>query len=288
MNRARKEKTIIFGAGRTGRRIFELAQAGDLHAGCEITCFADAAPDKRGTVFCGLPVKGLEEALAGEYDRIIVAALPGAVSMPARLAALGVPPHKIDSFYVNLALRSRELFLARFAECAAERGLEGAAAELGVFTGDFARVINKHFPGRKLYLFDTFTGFDGRDIAREDGGDPSQLAPLFKGTSEGLVLARMPHPELCVVKKGYFPETAAGLDEKFCFVSLDADLYKPILEGLRFFFPRLVEGGVLVIHDYFCETYPNVKVAVADFQKEAGITLRLAPLGDDISAVVVK
>ncbi|MDR3334041.1 MAG: TylF/MycF family methyltransferase [Treponema sp.] len=41
-----------------------------------------------------------------------------------------------------------------------ERNIEGAVAELGVFKGDFAKRLNIAFPDRKLYLFDTFDGFD--------------------------------------------------------------------------------------------------------------------------------
>ena len=40
----------------------------------------------------------------------------------------------------------------------------------------------------------------------------------------------------CVIKQGYFPETTEGLEYKcFAFVSLDTDLYKPIMTGLDYF-----------------------------------------------------
>ena len=41
------------------------------------------------------------------------------------------------------------------------------------------------------------------------------------------------------IRKGFFPNTIESKekDDKFCLVSLDADLYEPILEGLRFFIP---------------------------------------------------
>ena len=42
--------------------------------------------------------------------------------------------------------------------------IEGSTAELGVFKGEFSRFINHYFPDRKLYLFDTFEGFDSRDV----------------------------------------------------------------------------------------------------------------------------
>ena len=36
----------------------------------------------------------------------------------------------------------------------------------------------------------------------------------------------------------------------FCFVSIDTDLYKPTYVGLSEFYPKLVKGGVIIIHDY--------------------------------------
>jgi hypothetical protein len=43
----------------------------------------------------------------------------------------------------------------------------GAVAELGVYRGEFAKLINTLFPTKKLYLFDTFTGFHQKDIDHE-------------------------------------------------------------------------------------------------------------------------
>ena len=49
----------------------------------------------------------------------------------------------------------------------AKKNLAGNVAELGVYKGKFARYLNQYFPDRLLYLFDTFEGFDNRDIERE-------------------------------------------------------------------------------------------------------------------------
>ena len=124
--------------------------------------------------------------------------------------------------------------------------IEGAVAELGVYRGDFAKRINHFFPDKKLYLFDTFAGFDGRDAVVDRERKFSTGDQDFSRTSEQLVLDKMEHRENCIVKKGWFPETAEGVQDKFCFVSLDVDLYKPTLAGLNFFYPRLIGGwGVL-------------------------------------------
>ena len=145
-------------------------------------------------------------------------------------------------------------------------GIEGNTAELGVYKGDFAKLINKFFPDRKLYLFDTFEGFDKKDTnAEKEKGIESETEHDFSLTSEKLVLSKMEHPENCIVRKGWFPDTAEGIDEKFCFVSIDADLYQPILAGLEFFYPRLVHGGAIMIHDFNYDGYKGSREAVTEF-----------------------
>ena len=51
--------------------------------------------------------------------------------------------------------------------------------------------------------------------------------------------------------KGEFPKTADSIhDSKFSFVHLDVDLYRSTIECLKFFYPRLVNGGIILVHDY--------------------------------------
>ena len=46
-------------------------------------------------------------------------------------------------------------------------GIPGSLAELGVYRGTTAKLLHALFPGRTLWLFDTFEGFDARDLAHE-------------------------------------------------------------------------------------------------------------------------
>lgn len=101
-------------------------------------------------------------------------------------------------------------------------------------------------------------------------------------------MAKMPHQEKIELKIGRFPETAKGITDKFLFVNLDMDLYEPTLGGLRFFYPLMVEGGVILIHDYFNKVYPNIITAINDFEKEIGFKLHKMPIGDDISIAIIK
>ena len=166
-------------------------------------------------------------------------------------------------------------------------GLAGNVAELGVFQGQFAQLINTAFPQKKIFLFDTFEGFSKKDFTVKDELDvmPS-VVDEFQKTSADKVLAIMPHKEKCIIKQGYFPDTAAGCeDEEFCFVSIDADLFKPIYDGLVFFYDRLVKGGYIMIHDYNNSIYKGAKQAVKKFSTERNINF--VPIADGWGTAII-
>lgn len=155
------------------------------------------------------------------------------------------------------------------------KNVKGEIAELGVYKGEFAKVINQLFPDKKLYLFDTFSGFDEKDMTIELGKKlfHTNKTGHLSDTSVENVRKNLPHQDKAIFKVGYFPESAKGLTEDFSFVSLDADLYQPTIEGLRFFYPRLSSGGYIMVHDYSSSRYDGASQAVIDFCKEANTTI---------------
>jgi O-methyltransferase len=65
--------------------------------------------------------------------------------------------------------------------------------------------------------------------------------------------------------KGYFPDTSGVAEnEIFALVNLDADLHHPTSAALEFFYPRLVPGGVIFIHD-FNYKWEGIRKAVNEF-----------------------
>lgn len=162
----------------------------------------------------------------------------------------------------TLELISREIYANH---------IDGAVAELGVFRGDFAKLINQAFPDRKLYLFDTFEGFNASDVKIESDYGVDEKKDDFSTTSVDYVLNKMKYKNNCSVRKGYFPETFENIDEKFCYVSIDCDLYKPTYDGLCRFWLHMNSGGYIMVHDYQNTNYPNTKLAVTKFCKENNV-----------------
>lgn len=165
-----------------------------------------------------------------------------------------------------------------------KKNLSGNVAEVGVYKGKFAKYINQYFPTKKLYLFDTFEGFDEKDIIAEKKSGLNDVTQDFSNTSIELVLKNMPFPGQCIIKKGFFPETATGIEDSFVFVSLDADLYEPIYKGLTFFYPKMTKGGYIFIHDVNNDGYKGAAKAVEQFSLEQGISF--VPIPDSCGSVV--
>jgi hypothetical protein len=232
----------------------------------------------------GLTVYNPEKVLEGDFDAVIVASTGGFKEIPEQLMKMGVSRDKIILDYALFQIRGQIVFLEKLGEMLAEKNIGGAVAEGGVYRGNFSCEINRVFPDKKLYLFDTFTGFDERDMEKEykNGFSESREQNHYMETGEELVIKKLPYPEKAIVKKGYFPETAIGLEETYCFVNLDFDLYQPILAGLEYFYPRMVKGGIITVHDYFSEVYKGVKQAIYEFNKEVE-GIKIFPIGDGIS-----
>lgn len=114
-----------------------------------------------------------------------------------------------DTVLDKYSVQKRDYFRYRTFEMVADqiKDLNGAVAEVGVFQGEFAQIINAKFSDKKLYLFDTFESFSPEEfeIEKSKGNCADGFDKVFTYTNEEKVLNRMPYPEKCIIKKGLFP-----------------------------------------------------------------------------------
>jgi O-methyltransferase len=148
-----------------------------------------------------------------------------------------------------------------------ERKIPGDMAEVGVYRGFSARLIHHYVPDRNLYLFDTFAGFDQRDIKAEKTATGREEKTLsFSQTGVERALKNIaPQNKNVQVFPGYFPESVPEFlaVAKFAFVHLDADLYEPMMAGLNYFYHKISPGGFILAHDY--NSWPGSRKAVREF-----------------------
>lgn len=275
------KKAICFGAGGSGKRLFET-----ISKKYRIIGYADNDSKKWGELINDVPVRSINELIESEYDSIVITSLPGKDTIVQQLVELGIDEGIVDDSYVLTPIESRRIFLEKLAYMQRNIPNEIAVAEAGVFEGDFARYINEYYSDKTCYLFDTFSGFDKRDIEKEVGRS-SAIVGDYDNTTEELVLGKMKNVDKIRICKGYFPESAQNIEERFCFVNLDLDLYEPTYNGLYFFAPKMVKGGVILVHDYFSENFQGPRDAVDKFMKESDRNYFCEPIGDGISIMIV-
>jgi hypothetical protein len=143
--------------------------------------------------------------------------------------------------------------------------VKGDLAELGVWKGNTASLLAYYAKkeNRKCYLFDTFEGFDPRDL------NGKQAKFDFSDTSIDVVRDVIGDDlqKSCIYCKGYFPQSIPEELETniFSVVSLDADLYAPMKAGLDWFFPRMSNGGLFLLHDYSSKQWDECRKAIDEF-----------------------
>jgi hypothetical protein len=163
-------------------------------------------------------------------------------------------------------------------------GLSGDMAECGCYQGATAFFMAKASTSGTLYLFDSFQGIslpeirdlnDRDDVIRWEKGDLS--------ASEEVLHANLASVGPISVLPGWIPERfneVAG--RQFRVVHIDVDLYQPTRDSLEFFYPRLVEGGVIIMDDYGFLTCPGAKAAADEFASSVSVQVLHLPTGQGI------
>jgi len=270
---------IILGAGQFGQACASLINP----ARTRLLAFGDNNKSLHGSNLRQVPVMSVEEAVRLQPDYALIGVTDEIRTKQLKDQAAEHGFHGrfllLGELYRLFDIRSATLH--RMADRLEQLKIPGDIAELGVYKGDLAWQLNALFPHRILHLFDTFEGFDARDIAEESHyGFSRAREGDFSDTSIPFVHGRLPYPGQALFHKGFFPETAAGLENcRYALVSLDADLYAPILAGLEYFYPRLSPGGMILLHDYNNRRFQGAARAAADYEKAHG-KLPLVPLCD--------
>jgi hypothetical protein len=100
-------------------------------------------------------------------------------------------------------------------------------------------------------------------------------------------MSKMIYPNNVEIHQGYFPDSAIEINETFMFVNLDFDLYQPILSGLCFFYPKMLKGSVILVHDYYHAGLSGIREAIKQYEKEIGREIAKLPIGDNQSIALL-
>lgn len=172
-----------------------------------------------------------------------------------RFYALAAPKTLVsaDRCYVLYTLLSQAAHVA------------GDVWECGVYKGGtaamFAAYLQEKQPAKKLYLFDTFAGMPETDPERD-----LHVQGDFSDTSLETVAGYVGCEAICDYRPGLIPGTFAGLEaHRIAFLHVDLDIYRAILDTLKFAWPRMSLGGMIVFDDYGFASCPGARAAVDEF-----------------------
>ena len=147
--------------------------------------------------------------------------------------------------------------------------LDGDMAEVGVYQGGSAKLIAEVKNEKELYLFDTFEGLPKVSEKDTHFGTSYWKTGEFSNTSLENVENYLSNYKNIYCYKGKFPETSEAIKtKKFSFVHLDVDLFQSTIDCLEFFYPRMINGGIILTHDYHTD---GVKQAFNEFCKDKKI-----------------
>jgi len=107
--------------------------------------------------------------------------------------------------------------------------------------------------GARLVVCDSFRGMPPNDERHETiwGRRTEFREGAFRGTAKLVerTIARFGAPEVCELVKGWFADTLPALDRPLDVVLLDVDLTASTRACVRWLYPRIREGGVLLSQD---------------------------------------
>lgn len=170
-------------------------------------------------------------------------------------------------------------------------GLPGAIVECGVFKGSsfcrfamFRELLENNY-SRKIVGFDVFDKFPETNFEsdKEIRGRFIQEAGNESITKEQLreVLENKNLNTSIELVKGNIMETVPKYVEqhpefKIALLNLDTDIYEPAVVILEHLYPRIVNGGILIMDDY--GVFPGETKAVDEYFKNKNVIIQKSSL----------
>lgn len=213
---------------------------------------------------------------------------------------LGTPvPAEFDDALADTVRRVRRHTLSSAARLAAlcdsveylvEHEIQGDIVECGVWKGGSMMaaaltLLRLGDTSRDLYLFDTFSGmaeptaqdvaspYDGysphRRWSRNQQGKTSDWAAVSLDKVRAAMLSTGYPPQRIHLIPGLVEETLPDqAPQRLALLRLDTDWYASTKHELEHLYPRLAEGGVLIVDDY--GHYEGARRAVDEYLNESG------------------
>ena len=184
----------------------------------------------------------------------------------------------------NFSKKLRYYSTFQMVEHVLKKGLNYDFVECGTWHGHsawvFSKLIKKSGQKINFHIFDSFEG--GYSALNKE--DKNLLRVLSQSeikkqkeqfySKESFVKNIVREFNFVKFYKGWIPTKFHEVkNKKFQFIHIDVDLYQPTYDSLNFFFPRLIEGGIILCESYNMSELPGANKAFEEFLKDKKVNL---------------
>lgn len=162
----------------------------------------------------------------------------------------------VISYYVECTHTQEEMLSLIETILSIPKDVDGCVVEAGAFKGGSSAKfsIAAKMAGRELVVFDSFEGIPENSESHERniyGGAARFSKGDYRGSLEEVRsnIAKFGRLEVCRFMKGWFEETMPDFKEPIAAAYLDVDLGSSTRSCLKYLYPLLVPGGVLLSQD---------------------------------------
>lgn len=153
---------------------------------------------------------------------------------------------------------------------------QGVAVECGVYTGWVTKMLLDMGKFTEVYAFDTFEGIQGAKPGEMFNNGDMSVKDIKQEVFDRI--------DGAIVVEGKVQDTLNVLLDvnDISFVHLDMDVYEPTLTALECIYPRMVQGGVIVLDDFGNWMTPGIMDAVSDFILSDDVKFVYLPTGQGV------
>lgn len=174
------------------------------------------------------------------------------------------------------------------------KNIEGCIVECGVWKGGMIAAIAEYLGSdRKYYLFDSFEGLppakeiDGASAIKWQKEKKEYYYDNCK-TSEEVARATMEFSGVSnfFIIKGWFKDTLPLFNDKdrIALLRLDGDWYDSIFDSLKYLYPAINKGGIIIIDDYYA--WDGCAKAVHDYLAINKLADRIYSTANNVTYIV--
>lgn len=165
--------------------------------------------------------------------------------------------------------------------------LDGDFVECGVHTGILSHAICEYVKfetvAKTFWLFDTFNGIpiDQLSLAEKNKGENFNRHIYFD--CYDLVKESFSRYNNIKLVKGLIPDSFQSISlKKVSFLSIDLNNAYAELESLKYFWEKLVPGGLIIFDDYGFSLHEEQKCAIDTFLNSKNVFVATLPTGQGL------